>query len=173
MKKQIGNKIVEFELTHEEIAQMEKAQKKKNAIERSKPLSEFEVLSMLIPAQINTLDVDDNTALRMIGFYPEWATNVSYAIGFKVRYNGKLYRVLQAHTSLVGWEPEAALSLWEEINETHSGSLEDPIPYSGNMALESGKYYIQDLVIYLCNRNTEIPVYQPLKDLVGLYVEVN
>ena len=40
------------------------------------------------------------------------------------------------------------------------------------MALESGKYYIQDYVIYLCNRGTINPVYNPLADLVGLYVEV-
>ena len=57
------------------------------------------------------------------------------------------------------------------INETNAGTKEDPIPYSGNVALESGKYYSQDGVIYLCNRDTEIPVYQALKDLVGLYVE--
>lgn len=137
-----------------------------------KPLTEYEVISMLIPMQINTLAVDDNTALRMTAFYPEWAIDTSYSIGFKVQRNGKLYRVVQAHTSLAGWEPENAVSLWEVINETHSGELEDPIPYDGNMALESGKHYMQDYIIYLCNRDTGIPVYQPLKDLVGLYVEV-
>lgn len=170
MYKCVNGKMIE--LTTEEIAQMEKEQKKQDAIERNKPLTEVEVLAMLIPAQINTLTVDDNTALRMVSFYPEWAIDVSYAIGFKVKRNGKLYRVIQEHTSLAGWEPENAVSLWEEINETYSGSLEEPIPYSGNMALESGKHYIQDYVIYLCNRDTGIPVYQPLKDLVGLYVEV-
>lgn len=171
MKEFINGKYID--LTAEEVVEMEKSARLARIEENSRPLTEVEVLAMLIPSQINTLVVDDNTALRMVAFYPEWAANTSYAIGFKVKRNGKLYRVVQAHTSLVGWEPEAAMSLWEEINETHSGALEDPIPYSGNMALESGKYYIQDLVIYLCNRNTEIPVYQPLKDLVGLYVEVN
>ena len=160
-------------ISDEEYNAMRAEAAKREALLRNRPLTEAEVLAKLIPNQINSLEVDDNTALRMVAFYPEWAADTSYTIGFKVQRNGKLYRVVQAHTSLVGWEPEAALSLWEEINETHSGSLEDPIPYSGNMALESGKYYIQDLVIYLCNRNTEIPVYQPLKDLVGLYVEVN
>lgn len=60
--------------------------------------------------------------------------------------------------------------LYAVINETNAGTQEDPIPYNGNMALENGKYYIQDGVIYLCNRDTEIPVYQDLKDLVDLYV---
>jgi hypothetical protein len=40
------------------------------------------------------------------------------------------------------------------------------------MALENGKYYSQDGVIYYCNRDTVNPVYSALKDLVGLYVEV-
>ena len=51
------------------------------------------------------------------------------------------------------------------------GTLENPIEYSGNMVLEEGKYYIQDGVTYLCNRDTVNPVYHNLSDLVGHYVE--
>ena len=32
-------------------------------------------------------------------------------------------------------------------------------------------YYLQDSVIYLCTRDTVNPVYNPLADLVGIYVE--
>lgn len=135
------------------------------------PLSQTTVSKMLIEQQINTLAVDDNTALRMKSFYPEWASGVSYAVGFKVQYNGKLWRAVQAHTSLIGWEPENAASLWEQINETHTGALDDPIPYDGNMALVTGKHYIQNGVIYLCIRDTVNPVYHDLSQLVGLYVE--
>ena len=63
-------------------------------------------------------------------------------------------------------------SLYERIDETHDGTFDDPIPYSGNMALEAGKYYSQDGVIYLCTRDTVNPVYNALADLVGLYVEL-
>lgn len=38
-------------------------------------------------------------------------------------------------------------------------------------ALESGKYYSQGGVTYLCTRDTGIAVYQSLADLVGVYVE--
>lgn len=140
--------------------------------ERHRPLTAEEVTALLIKQQINTLEVDDTTALRMVEFYPEWVADTGYAVGFKVQRSGKLWRCLQAHTAQVGWEPENAASLWEQINDTHAGTLDDPIPYDGNMALESGKYYIQDYVIYLCNRGTINPVYNPLADLVGLYVEV-
>ena len=135
------------------------------------PLMESEVSRMLIAQQINTLTVDDNTALRMTEFYPEWASGQSYTAEYKVQRNGKLWRCLQAHTSQTGWEPENAASLWTEICESHAGTLEDPIPYSGNMALESGKYYIQDGKIYRCTRDTVNPVYNALSELVGLYVE--
>ena len=39
------------------------------------------------------------------------------------------------------------------------------------MALENGKYYVQDGVTDLCNRDTVNPVYNALADLVGQYVE--
>lgn len=133
--------------------------------------AESEVSRMLIAQQINTLTVDDNTALRMKEFYPEWTADTEYTIGYKVQRNGKLWRVLQAHTSQAGWEPENAASLWTEICESHAGTLEDPIPYSGNMALESGKYYMQDGKVYRCTRDTGNPVYNALSELVGLYVE--
>ena len=135
------------------------------------PLTESEVSRLLIAQQINTLTVDDNTALRMTEFYPEWASGQSYTVGYKVQRNGRLWRVLQAHTSQAGWEPENAASLWTEICESHAGTLEDPIPYSGNMALESGKYYSQDGKVYRCTRDTGNPVYNALSELVGLYVE--
>lgn len=140
--------------------------------EKHSPLSIEEISELFIKQQINTLTVDDNTALRMISYYPEWETNFSYPIGFKAQYEGKLWRVLQAHTSQEGWQPTAAASLWEQINETYAGTLEEPIPYSGNMALENKKYYIQDYVIYKCFRDTVNPVYNSLADLVGLYVEI-
>lgn len=118
------------------------------------------------------IPLDDATAYRMKDFYPEWAAGVAYAAEYKVQHGGKLWRCVQAHTSQAGWEPENAASLWTEICETHDGTIDDPIPYSGNMALESGKYYIQDDVIYLCTRDTVNPVYNALAELVGLYVEV-
>ena len=159
------------DMTAEEIAAVQEAQAEYELNERTRPFTESEVSRMLITQQINTLTVDDNTALRMVAFYPEWAADTEYTIGYKVQRNGKLWRCIQAHTSQAGWEPENAASLWTEICESHAGTLEDPIPYSGNMALESGKYYMQDGKVYHCIRDTGNPVYNALSDLVGLYVE--
>lgn len=163
--------VTERELTEAEVEAMRKHEIEVRINESTKPMTESEVLAMLIPHQINTLAVDDNTALRMLGFYPAWSAGTAYTVGYKVRKDGKLWRVVQAHTSQTGWEPENAASLFEQINETHAGTMDDPIPYSGNMALTSGLYYVQDWVIYKCTRDTGNPVYHALNELVGLYVE--
>lgn len=169
MKKYINGQYIE--LTLEEIAAMEAERRKAEIAERHRALTESEVSRMFITQQINTLDVDDQTALRMLSFYPEWIENTAYSVGFKVQRNGKLWRVRQAHTAQVTWEPENAASLWEQVNETYAGTIDDAIPYDGNMALENGKHYTQDGTIYLCIRDTGNPVYHALSELVGLYVE--
>lgn len=169
--------VVEREQTAEEIEAIRRLDTLAKLSEASRPLTEAEVSRMLITAQINTITVDDNTALRMKEFYPAWEPGIVYTaaagrpVGYKVQKDGKLWKLRQEHTSQIGWEPENAASLWEQINETHAGTLDDPIPYEGNMALESGKHYVQGGVIYRCIRDTGNPVYNALADLVGLYVE--
>ena len=116
--------------------------------------------------------LDDNTALTAVSLYPKWTPDTTYPGGYKDHRGGSLYRCTQEHTALTGWEPENAAALWEQICETHTGELDDPIPYSGNMALTVGMHYIQSGVIYRCFRNTINPVYNHLGELVGIYVEV-
>lgn len=170
MKKLINGQYVE--MTADEIAEIQESIARAEAEEKKRPLTEAEVSRMLISAQINTLEVDDATAYRMREFYPEWKPGVALSVGHKLQYGGKLYRVIQAHTSQDDWTPDAVASLFERIDETHDGSKYDPIPYEGNMVLENGKYYMQYGVTYLCNRDTVNPVYNALADLVGLYVEL-
>ena len=160
-----------IELTHDEIAAMQAEREEAEAAERRRSLTAEEVSAMLIRQQINALEVDDQTALRMTEFYPEWEAGQAYTTGYKARRGGKLWRCLQAHTAQAGWEPENAASLWEQICEAHDGTKYDPIPYDGNMALTAGLYYTQGGVTYLCHRSTGQPVYNAMSELVGLYVE--
>lgn len=169
MKKYENGKIVE--MSPEEIAEMNRAAREQALRERSRPLSEGEVLAMLIPAQINTIAVDDNTALRMRTYYPQWASGADYTVGYKVQHGGKLWRCRQAHSAITGWEPPNVASLWEQVCESHTGAEDDPIPYEGNMALVAGLYYAQDYRLFRCIRDTGNPVYHRLEELVGLYVE--
>ena len=60
----------------------------------------------------------------------------------------------------------------EEPTVAEEGSLETPIQYiNGETSLVEGKYYIENDIIYLCNRS-ETVVYHNLSDLVGLYVTI-
>lgn len=172
MKKYVNGKYIE--LTTEEIASMQKEAERAELAEKSRPLTAEEVTALLIKQQINTITVDDNTALRMTEFYPEWESGQEYSTGYKVQHDGKLWRCVQAHTSQSTWVPGAAgtESLYARIDEEHDGTKYDPIPYEGNMALKNGKYYTQGGVLYRCTRDTGNPVYNTLAELVGIYVEV-
>lgn len=169
MKEYVNGKLIE--VPAEELAEMQDAQMKAEAEEKHRPLTESEVSRMIITAQINTLTVDDQTALRMMEYYPAWAADTLYDAGYKVQYKGKLYKVITDHGSQADWTPDVAVTLFERIDEQHDGSKYDPIPYSGNMALTAGLYYTQDGVLYLCTRDTGNPVYNALADLVGIYVD--
>lgn len=177
MRKYINGEYIN--LSAEEIAAMQAEQTKCELMEKSRPLTESEVTRLLIARQINTLDVDNNTALRMIAFYPEWSDLAAKSftaekIGFKFVHSGKLYKTRQEkHTFSSAWVPgDGTESIYERIDEVYDGTQYDPIPYDGNMALETGKYYTQDGVTYVCTRDTGNPVYHALAELVGLYVEI-
>ena len=162
--------------TAEELSQMQKEQRKAELMEKSRSLSTEEVTAMLITAQINTLTVDDNTALRMKSFYPAFDSIVGQTVkqGFKFTYADKLWATAQPEMVIQSHYPPGTgmESMYTEVCETHSGTIDDPIPYSGNMVLTNGLYYMQDYEIYLCNRDTVNPVHNTLAELVGLYVEV-
>jgi chitinase len=54
----------------------------------------------------------------------EWAPNTAYSVGALVTYQGPTYKCLQAHTSLVGWEPPNVPALWQ----LQSGTSPTPTP---------------------------------------------
>lgn len=113
----------------------------------------------------------DEAALEAIWMYPNWKDNTHYESGFRFRYNDKLFKTRQTHTSETGHEPGiATASLYEEVALPGDGPADRPIEYNNNMELVEGLYYTQNGVVYLCNRSTGVPVYNNLADLVGLYV---
>lgn len=119
--------------------------------------------------------------IRHKSFAPKWGEDVkegdAVVKGDKFVYGGKLYAVLQDHTILAHYEPSVnTAALYVEVTPEYTesgdelGTLDNPIEYSGNMVLENGKYYSQDGVTYLCNRDSGNAVYHALKDLLNLYV---
>ena len=124
-----------------------------------------------------TLTANDQTALAGIDLYPKWAVGISVAKDSRYQYNGKLYKVIQAHTTQADWTPDVTPALWTVIDVTHAGTIDDPIPAVAGMEYVYGKYYIEGETVYICKRTGEAEggtiVLQFLpSQLVGQYFEV-
>lgn len=140
-------------------------------------LSEAKTYRAAIEAGANAVERSDLDALAVKGIYPAWESLIGQTVdkaGYKFTYGDKLYKTIpESHTFQSDWIPgNGTESLYTVIDEGHAGTLDDPIPYGGNMELTEGLYYTQDGIVYLCTRSTGQPVYHALSELVGLYVEV-
>ena len=118
---------------------------------------------------------DADAAKNPMLFLP-WEADTKYAAGDRRRYDGKVYKCLQAHTSQAGWEPSAVPALWVVINTSSSGTVDDPIPAARVVEYEYGKYYLnpEDGKTYLCKRGEEtgsIVLYYLPHELIGQYFE--
>lgn len=120
-------------------------------------------------AGIQQMKLSASEALRIADMYPDWSAGIDVKVGERYNYGGKLWEVLQAHTTQEGWEPgTATLALFVAVDAmAHAGTLEDPVPYEQGMALELGKYYTQYGVVYECIQASGALVYD-LKDVPAL-----
>ena len=57
----------------------------------------------------------DENAVDAVTLFQEWRPGEDYAVDYRLRYGGKLYRVVQAHTSQAGWEPDKTPALFAEV----------------------------------------------------------
>ena len=110
------------------------------------------ILDEEITKEINTYDLTPGEASQVKDRYPEWETGINVKTGERYRVEDVLWECVKDHLTQENWKPSTAtLSLWKIVDaEEHSGTIEDPIPYKQNMALEFNKYYTQDGVLYLC-----------------------
>jgi hypothetical protein len=58
----------------------------------------------------------DEDALESIELFPKWEAGIAVATGERYQYNGKLYKVIQAHTTQADWEPQDTPALWTEVS---------------------------------------------------------
>ena len=66
--------------------------------------------------EANSKNATDTQAAEAPYIFPAWSGDgVQYEAGDRVQYDGKAYKVLQAHTSQDAWTPAAAASLFAEI----------------------------------------------------------
>ena len=60
-------------------------------------------------------ELDEAQAADAAMLFPAWHAGRSYIAGDRVRYNGVLYRVVQAHVSQADWLPDKVAALYAEI----------------------------------------------------------
>lgn len=136
-------------------------------------------MSAMSKSVINDFALPEEVALTVQELYPEWGNLLgkSVSAGFRFRYKGTLFEVVQPHTLQAGWIPDdSAMAMYKVVtiqNEEESGTAGNPIGWMQGMELQSGKYYTDNGVLYLCIRNSGMPMSYGLKDLVaGGFVEV-
>lgn len=61
------------------------------------------------------ISLSDEDAIGCVELFPSWAADADYTVDERIRYQDKLYRCVQAHTSQSNWIPDVTPALWTEV----------------------------------------------------------
>ena len=70
-------------------------------------------------------DLSDTEALKVPMLYDRWQAGKDYEFGLRLYYEGKLYKVLQAHTSHEAYPPDITVSLYAEVLNPDPSVIDD------------------------------------------------
>lgn len=121
--------------------------------------------------------LSDEVALNYVTLFPDWTVGKDLNVGDRIEYDGKLYKVVQAHTVQENWKPDATPALFEPIDVVNDGTLKNPIIAAAGMTYYKDKYYLDETngQTYLCTRddtgNGTVLHFMP-SSLVGMYFEL-
>lgn len=93
----------------------------------------------------------DEDALEGIELFAPWEASTAYALDVRVRFEGKLYKCVQAHTSQEDWTPDITPALWTDVAKPGE------IPVWKQPTGAQDAYRIGDLVHY---PDADGPVYR-------------
>lgn len=93
-----------------------------------------------------SVSLDDESALQGIELFPTWKSNTAYEVGDRIRYNDKLYKCVQAHTSQEDWTPDKVPALFvevsiEEFPEWHQPTGAHDAYNKGDKVSHNGKHW--------------------------------
>lgn len=108
-------------------------------------------------AGIEQLDMTGRETNKVADLLPAWEElwGEALPLRFKLRYDGKPWRVNQAHTAQEGWRPSELPALYGLVSD-HDGTQEDPIPYEPWMLLDEGLYYTDGGRLYVCTTSSNV-----------------
>ena len=58
----------------------------------------------------------DEAALESIDLFPKWKPDIDVAVDQRLQYDGKLYRVVQAHHTQADWTPDIVPALFVVVS---------------------------------------------------------
>lgn len=88
-------------------------------------------------------EMTDEEAVERPILFPNWKTGKEYTVNERVRYGGRIFKVLQNHTSQDDWTPSRAPSLFAEILTSEDGE-----PQEWQQPSSTNPYLTGDKVIY-------------------------
>ena len=105
----------------------------------------------------------DEEALERPILFANWRVGINYNVGARVRYGGRLFKVLQAHTSQEDWTPSRAPSLFAEMLTSEDGEPQEwQQPSSTNPYLTGDKVIFNgDIYESLIDYNVWSPIGNP------------
>jgi hypothetical protein len=94
-----------------------------------------------------TSTMTDEEAVERAILFSNWTPGKPYSVGERVRYGGRIFKVLQAHTSQDDWTPSRAPSLFAEVLTSEDGEPQEWVqPSSTNPYLTGDKVIYNGLV---------------------------
>lgn len=124
-------------------------------------------------------DLDDAVALQMPGLFKTWdevlAAGAPLAAETIINCEGQLYRVVQAVTPQSHQRPdsEGMTAIYRPIDQVHTGTADDPIPFVYGMDTTAEKYYSYNGKTYLCKLTMTPCVWAPDTDGLWQWEEVS
>ena len=117
MKKYVNGSVID--MTEDEIEEIRQQANDAKIYEDTRTLTLEEVQRLTIRKQVNSLDIDDATASRMVDFYPtlsDFADGALIAAKTIINHNGTLKRATVDLWNQETNSPDNAPTLWEDIS---------------------------------------------------------
>lgn len=112
--------------------------------------AEMEAVKRMFSTQ--TEELSDEDALEVAALFPTWASKIGaeVAVDERLWYNGKLYKVVQAHTTQADWTPDNTPALYVEVSVVEWPEIPENIPSTapwmkGDKGTWKGQHYICQL----------------------------
>lgn len=103
-------------LTEQEISDIQTEQSRMRAIEISRPLSADEIMRLTLRKTVNILDIPEETASRMVDYYPTLTSDGSLIkAGTRINWGGTLKQAAVDLWDTDANTPDAAPTLWVDI----------------------------------------------------------